>query len=190
MTQTIVEKKMKLIVKPLIAVTSACLMLSALAVTADEKSNQYKVQYLRDCNVVEEVALNPAQVRAYQDLQKASKKMSLIDKPHDFQNNKINQLSHEISKLSAEVHKEDNNRIVINKAVLKEQNKLVKELEQIVEEMQPHFSALETQGEVVSQKADIFEKSIESLNANFSYDHIRIITPENQYKRHQCYSAS
>lgn len=180
---------MKLIIKPMLAVLSACIMLFALAATAKEDISGYKIQYLKSCDVIQEIPMNHNQVAAYKALQSESRKMQSIEAPTLHSNDEIDDLTAQINELTPLIHQENENTITINKTVLSKQKKLTQKLEKLIDKMQPHYTALSEQGEVISQKAKVFEASIAQSKPALDYDHVRIISPEKKGRNFRCYSS-
>ncbi len=171
-------------------ITTIALVTSAVAALTTHlslaKTSQYKLIAFNNCEVVAEHELNQAQISAYMLLQDAEKRMESISQPVNAIENDIDQFSDRINDLTNRAIQEDDNSLYIDKKLLREQEQISEELESLIKAHETDFAALEKEARVIEANAKNFEKEITPLINKIEHDFVRIVGPDNKQDPYAC----
>jgi hypothetical protein len=168
------------------AVISILFAQVALALSDADKPNDYSVIALKHCKVVSDKPMSSEQLEAYLSLQQQEQKMHTLEMPIQNIEKEINGYTDKIEKLTKLAVQETEGSLHIDKALLKQQETVVKELSDFMQLHQPNFDALGKQGSVIGQQAEIFKTSIKASLENVDYDQIRVVTPNSKGSGYSC----
>jgi len=169
------------------ALIVSCLLATTVLANSDSNTNtEYKIQLVKNCQVISEKSMNAEQIKAYIALKKEEDKMAALEHPIKAIEAQLNDYSQQIEALTAKAIQEDSKTLHINKSYLKEQEQVVAQLNTLVKNHQNDFKALESQGNAIGEVADNFTDLIEADLDEFDYDSLRIRSPLNKDKEFQC----
>ncbi|MEW9797413.1 hypothetical protein [Alteromonas sp. CYL-A6] len=160
----------------LAAIAVAAVLNIAAAKTQD--NGDYMIHAYKHCQPVASVAMNHDLILAYQDLSEAGESMAELEVPIDGIQAELARYSEDIERITREAVIEQGDRVIINNALLEEQQHLAQKIEALVAQHESDFAALEEQGERISDIAREFEQGVDALLDGVDYDNIRIQTPE------------
>lgn len=179
---------MTLIKKSVPTFIASCLLATAVFANTDSNtSDEYKIQLIKNCQVISEKAMTSKQAAAYIALKNEEEKMTALENPIKAIEAQIRDYSHQIEALTAKAIQEDDNTLRINKSFLKEQEQVAKQLNALMKNHQHEFTALESQGNIIGEVAEQFSDLIEADLAEFDHDSLRISSPLNKDKDFQCH---
>lgn len=158
----------------------------AFAWSDSDAINQYSVVALKNCEVVSEKEITSEQFEAYRKLKQLEQQMHALEMPIQDIEQEIKAYTEQIEKLTHLAIQESNGAIHIDKALLKQQDIVVKEFNHYMQLHQPNFDALGKQGSLIGEQAELFESSIKASLENVDYDQIRVVTPSNKNSGHNC----
>lgn len=174
-------KKRYLITLSLIVMSTA-----VFAVQKLQLPMEYRVQVLKDCDVVAESIMTPVQRSIYIELQQQEKEMSNLEVPLQSVESKIESYTQKIEEMTKSTLIESVKSVYLDENVMAQQQDVLQELESFMSEHQHMFTKIEEQGERISQQAERFEQSIQSILAGVDYDHVRILSPQSTAKPLSC----
>ena len=154
----------------LITATTACIGLSNASTTNNQ--GDYRVITFKDCKKVSESPLNNEQIAAYLELKHEQVKLPISD--IELQ---VTEYSEQIEAITDEAVIEDENHLRINKSLLKEQDKLAKELNKLMAAHDADFKALEQQAKLIEHAAKQFDKTMKPLMEQGESTHLQILAP-------------
>jgi delta 1-pyrroline-5-carboxylate dehydrogenase len=157
-----------------------------LALSDTNKPSDYSVIALKNCDVVSDKAMTAEQLEAYLSLEQQQQKMQTLELPIQGIEKEISLYSDEIEKLTKLAIQETSDTLHINKALLKKQEVVVKELSEFMQQHQQSFDALGEQGNIIGQQAEIFASSIKANLESIDYDQIRVLTPDSHTTKLSC----
>ena len=164
----------------LITATTACIGLSN-ASTANNQSD-YRVITFKDCKKVSESTLNNEQIAAYLELEREQVKLEALEQPISDIELQVTEYTEQIEAITEEAITEeavieDENHLRINKSLLKEQDKLAKELNKLLAAHDADFKALEQQAKFIEHAAKQFDKTMKPLMEQGESTHLQILAP-------------
>lgn len=176
------------ITSKIIIASAASILLTqvALALSETNKPGDYSVIALKNCDVVSDKTMTAPQLEAYLSLKQQQQKMQALELPIQDIQQEISLYSDEIEKLTELAIQETSDTLHINKALLKKQEIVVKELSGFMQQHQHNFDALGEQGNIIGQQAEIFETSIKANLESIDYDRIQVRTPDNHPTQFSC----
>ena len=173
-----------------ISIALSTLILSGAAVALQKhQSEDYKIIALKDCEIVSEQAMNQDQIDAYLALKDEEVLMHKAEYPIDQIQDSIDELTDKIEDLTERAIQEDGDSVFINKVLLKEQQHVVEQLDDIIDAHQADFDKLEEIGERISAKADVFEDAIEDSLDGIDYNQVQIRTPDSKNSYNSCFNG-
>jgi hypothetical protein len=177
-----------------VSVLITCGLITAFAMAANESvtaqdSHEYKIQLLKNCQVISENTMSAKQVEAYQLLQQQEVTMHQIEVPIKTIEKQMQVYTTNIEKFSALAFLETKTGLNIDKKALAEQSEAARQLEAFMAQHRHQFESLAQQGNNVAKAAEGFEQSIQAFTATLDYDQVHIITPANQGAEGHCYKG-
>jgi peptidoglycan hydrolase CwlO-like protein len=170
-----------------IAITATATQSTTATIQAD---SDYTISLLKDCQPVAQYPMTEQQIKAYLMLKEAEKKMNGLESPIKAIEQDIKQYSDEIEQLTKLAIQETDSTLHIDKSYLKQQNIVVKKLNNLMAIHQADFDALEEQGRIIGDVANKFSEAIEVGFEELDYDHIRVNDPNKAKRKWHCYSDS
>jgi hypothetical protein len=152
----------------------------ALASSDTDKASDYSVVALKDCQVVSNKTMTTEQFLSYTHLKQQDQIMQRLQVPIQKIEQEIEAYTDEIEKLTKLAIQETDETLHINKTLLKQQDSAAQKFNEFMQLHQQHFDALGEQGNIIGQRADIFETSIKANLKNIDYDQIQVLTPSSQ----------
>lgn len=174
----------------MIPLTKIALVASAIVAVSSHfslaKTNDYRLIAFENCDVIAEHPLDQNQIDAYLALQRSEQTMTSLQKPVDAMSDKIDRYTSTISDLTSRAVQEDGDTVTINRALLREQEQVAKQLEALVKAHEADVSSLEKEARVIHEKAHHFEKVIDPLLKDKEYDMVRIVGPKYSDAPYRC----
>jgi hypothetical protein len=158
----------------------------AFAWTDSDTVNHYSVVAFKNCEVVSEKTMTAEQSEAYLTLKQLEQEMHSLEMPIQKIEQKIQGYTDKIERLTNLAVQETEGSLHIDKALLKQQEIVVKEFNNFMQLHQPNFDALGKQGSIIGKQAEIFEAGIKASLENVDYDQIRVVTPSHKGSGYSC----
>ncbi|MBE0350200.1 MULTISPECIES: hypothetical protein [Pseudoalteromonas] len=159
----------------LAAATTACIGLSSASTTIDD--NNYRVITFKDCKKVHEGTLNNEQIAAYQQLKREQEKLESLELPLSDMEEQVTAYSQQIEAITNKAVVEDENHLRINKSLLKEQDKLTKQLDELIASHDADFKALDEQAKHMEKAATLFDEAMKPMMEQNETTHLQILAP-------------
>ena len=154
-------------------VSSSDLVANKLAV-ASVNNEAYRLNVYKDCQLLQSIAMNEKQRKAYDDLQQAEHNLQHLEKP--LQDMEAQLAEHELALQALELKlvEEEADRLVINKKRVKQHKAIAKKIERVVASHQLDIDKLTSQAQQIEAKANAFQQAIAPSIGSLNQDNIQI----------------
>jgi len=151
------------------------------------KEGDYRILLSNDCELVAEFNMTPAQIAAYQELQKIEGTMHEFERPIKAIEQQMQEYSEQLESLTALAIQENDSSIHIDKTYLKQQEAVAQQLTDLVQLHQADFDALGQQGAKITAVAQKFETAMVPTLDGVEHDQIEILSPDKPNSKHYCH---
>ncbi len=156
-------------------IAASVITMTATAVNAaTEAKQEYKIFVYQDCQKVDEIPMNEAQITAYQKLNGLESTMRELEIPVDEMEEELASYEQEFEQLSDKIVEESEGAITVNKAMIKQHEKIAKKMQAVVSAHQKDLGLLEKQANVIQAAAHQFEQAIKPSIKQYQNQHITI----------------
>ncbi|MEZ7205802.1 hypothetical protein [Pseudoalteromonas sp. DY56-GL79] len=156
---------------------SACIGYSNANTTEPQTQGSYRLIAYQDCNPIIKHTMDAEQVAAYKALKAAELDISASELPIKDIEDKLALLSKEMEAINKEAIQEDDDRLVINKALLAKQEEKAKQIEAVIESHAANFDAIDDYAEKIEAAANRFDKALKPIIGDLKEVNINIIEP-------------
>ncbi len=161
--------------KVTLAITSAAALAAcSIANATPESSKDHNIYVYQDCQQVQKIAMTESQIQAYKALKKHEIKMAKLERPLEKMEQALAVHERELEQLSEEFVLQDDGKIVINKALVKQHEAIAKKIEQVVASHQSDIHKLEQEARSIERLANEFEQVIEPSLAQYDGQDIQV----------------
>lgn len=168
-----------------IAITSAVVLAACSIANANtETSKDHNMYVYQDCQQVQTIAMTAEQVEAYKALKAHEVKMEKLELPLEKMEQELEVHERELELLSEDFVYEDGDKIVVNKALVKQHEAIARKIEQVVASHQQDIDELEREARVIERLADKFEQVIEPSLAQYDGQNVQIQIGQNNTNWH------
>ncbi|WP_340677612.1 hypothetical protein [Paraglaciecola sp.] len=173
-----------------VLLSSGLFTLAAVAASISKPAmseGDYRMRILHNCELVAEYNMSPAQIEAYQHLQKTEDSMHGLELPIKAIEQQMKEYSDKLESLTALAIQETDTSLHIDKNALKQQEVVAKQLSDLVKLHQADFDAIGQQGQKISAVVDKFEQAMAVTLDGIEHDQIEIVSPTEAKDSHNCY---
>jgi len=187
--QTIKGFKMILLKKLAPVFITTCVLTAAVfSAQSQTQQNDYKIQILDNCQVIEEYEMTSEQIEFYLALKIEEEKMSSLEAPIYAIQDSLDAYSEQIDELTKLAIQETEQSLYIDKDYLKQQENIVDKLNILMKTHQQDFDALGKQGEKIGQISETFIESLKDTIGDNKHQQIHISTSDDQRDNYHCNS--
>ena len=176
--------------KSLVLFSCGLFTLATMAANISKPTYQegdYRILVSNDCELVAEYNMTPAQIAAYQELQKIEGTMHEFERPIKAIEQQMQEYSEQLESLTALAIQESDTSLHIDKNYLKQQEAVAQQLTDLVQLHQADFDALSQQGSKISAVAQKFEQAMAVTLDGIEHDQIEILSPAKPNSNHYCH---
>jgi len=159
------------------ALFGTTLLMTTLAnsVSAQPKNaDSYKIHVYKDCNKIDEIPMNSAQIDAYLALNKQELPMKELEQPLKEMERKLDHYEKEMDALDGDLVDATDKSFTVNKAVMKKYEDTARKMELVVKSHQKDIQKLEQQARLVEAAAHEFREAIEPSLEDYSNQDVNI----------------
>jgi len=174
----------------IVLLSSGLFTLAAIAANISKPTYQegdYRILVSNDCELVAEYNMTPAQITAYQELQKIEGTMHEFERPIKAIEQQMQAYSDQLESLTALAIQESDTTLHIDKNYLKQQEAVAQQLTDLVHLHQADFDALGQQGSKITAVAHKFEAAMAATLDGIEHDQIEILSPAKPNSNHYCH---
>ena len=156
-------------------IAASVITMTTTAVNAATDANQeYKIFVYQDCQKLDEIPMNKAQVSAYQKLNSFEATMRELEVPVEAMEEELASYEQEFEQLSDKIVEESESTIKVNKAMIKQHEKIAQKMQAVVRAHQKDIGLLEKQASVIQAAAQQFEQAIKPSIEQYKHKNITI----------------
>lgn len=143
-------------------------------------ASEAKIFVYQECTKLAEIKLNEEQFKAYKNLKENEHSFEDFEKPTHEMEKELAFYEEKLEKLSDQLVSETEDKLVVNKALVKEHKEIAEQMKRIVDAHKPHITAIEQRAERLSLAAKEFERLIKPSIKEFDGDNIQIHISNNE----------
>ncbi len=171
------QTKTTLVLSLLLLATLGCISSQAATPSAAPVVNSYKLQILKNCQLVKERALTAEEIALYHQLKQAEINMAALQAPLTDMEQLLATHSKTLETMSGQIEQQAYQQGEPDPLLLETQAELSQQMSAIVDSFAPDIEAVSVQGKRIGVIADQFTSLLKTDMAPTSYDQMRIAIP-------------
>lgn len=160
--------------KKMILTVSSITAIAACSIATAQQQTDFNIYVYEDCKQVKKIQMSEHQIKAYTDLKQHEKEMQSLELPLKKMEKQLAVHERELDALSGELLIESEDRLVVNKALMKQHTQIAHKMEQVVAEHRADIHELERQARRIEKIAHQFEKAIQPSLGQYKSKDVQI----------------